>query len=324
VLRLTVDEQAWRTRVDALRAAVPALVPVVKGNGYGFGRVPLAQLAASWRPDEIAVGTVHELADVCAVVATDGMSIVSLTPAIHLPDTVPERAVLTVGNLEHVEVIRRGRVTGRVEVKLESSMHRHGTSAAGLAAVLEGLAAGNLDVHEFVLHLPLVSPSFTVERALDEVEQWLPQLDPAIPLSLSHIPAESFRALVDSHANRSFRLRAGTALWHGDKSGLRLSADVLDVRPIDAGQPVGYHQGPASTSGHLVMIGAGSAHGVVPLDGGLSPFHHAQVRLPLVEAPHMHTSMVLVPGRTPLPAVGEWVDVQRPLTSVAADAVEWR
>ena len=72
------------------------------------------------------------------------------------------------------------------------------------------------------------------------------------------------------------------------------------------------------------MVGAGSSHGIAPLPDGRSPFHHLRHRLALLEGPHMHTSMCFVPVDAPVPAVGDWVDVQRPLISVAADEVIWR
>ena len=67
--------------------------------------------------------------------------------------------------------------------------------------------------------------------------------------------------------------------------------------------------------GTLVMVGAGTAHGVHPLGDGRSPFHFARRRLDLVEPPHMHTSMVFVPAGDPAPRCGDIVDVQRPLIS---------
>ena len=76
--------------------------------------------------------------------------------------------------------------------------------------------------------------------------------------------------------------------------------------------------------GTLVMIGAGSAHGVHEHDGGRSPFHFARRRLPLLEPPHMHTSMAIVPDDEPAPKPGDWVDVQWPLIATTVDEVRWR
>jgi hypothetical protein len=72
------------------------------------------------------------------------------------------------------------------------------------------------------------------------------------------------------------------------------------------------------------MVGAGTAHGVHPLEDGRSPFHFARTRLALVEPPHMHTSMVFVPASERAPRPGDTVDVQRPLISTAVDEVRWR
>ena len=45
--------------------------------------------------------------------------------------------------------------------------------------------------------------------------------------SATSIPRRSLRC----PTTHSFRLRLGTLLWHGDKSTMQLTADVLDVRP---------------------------------------------------------------------------------------------
>jgi hypothetical protein len=108
---------------------------------------------------------------------------------------------------------------------------------------------------------------------------------------------------------------------------VRLTADVLDTHPVRAGEPVGYRHTPVPFDGTLVAIGGGTAAGIHPLDDTYplrhSPFHFARTRLELLESPHMHTSLVVVPAGAPCPAVGDRVDVQRPLTSTFVDEVEW-
>ena len=115
--------------------------------------------------------------------------------------------------------------------------------------------------------------------------------------------------------------RLGTALWHGDKSFLALRADVVEVRTVRARERAGYRLTDVRAAGTLVMVGAGTAHGVHPLPDGRSPFHFARRRLALLEPPHMHTSMVFVPAGDPIPAVGDEIDVQQPLTYVRVDRV---
>ena len=98
------------------------------------------------------------------------------------------------------------------------------------------------------------------------------------------------------------------------------------MQPVRSGERVGYRQVEVAGDGHLVMVTAGSAHGVqaLPADGDgptRSPFHFARRRLDLVEPPHMHTSMVFVPAGGPVPAVGDQIDVQHPLTRTLVDRI---
>ena len=131
------------------------------------------------------------------------------------------------------------------------------------------------------------------------MEKWLPLLPAGATLHVSHVDHHDLTTLATAHPSIAFRARVGTALWHGDKSPLRLRADVLDRRPVAAGDRVGYRLSAVPGAGSVVMVSGGTAHGVQPLPDGRSPFHFAQRRLALVEPPHMHTSMVFVPAGTP-------------------------
>jgi alanine racemase len=309
-VRLRVRTAEWRASVARVAASVPGLVPVVKGNGYGFGRVPLAELASELA-DTIAVGTVHELLDLPPGFGSD---VLVLTPLLDLPQGVdPARTVLTVGRPEHLAALTGW--GGRVVVKVESSMHRYGTD--DLPSMVASSVDAGLDVCGVALHLPLDDGS-TANR--DEVLARLGTIDPAHEVWLSHLSDEHYGSLPETHR---YRLRLGTRLWLGARQTLHLSADVLDVRPVEAGSTVGYRRIPAEHDGHLVMVGAGTANGVTPLPDGRSPFHFDRVRMPLHEPPHMHTSMCLVAAPDPCPPLGDWVDVQRPLTMTAIDDIDW-
>ena len=294
----------WRSHVASVVNTVDGLVPVVKGNGYGFGRVELAHLAAEFA-DTVAVGTVHELAGL-----PDELNVVVLTPTLAPPDTTA--AILTVGSDAHIAGLAGWR--GRVLVKLASSMQRYGR---GAELVAEARSSG-LDVVGVSIHPPLAGSAGDHAR---EIVERLDSIEPTLPVWISHLDPTTAATLPDSH---TYRLRLGTALWHGDKSFLHLDADVLDVRAVDEGRPAGYRQAPVAGDGHLVMIGAGTANGVAPLPDGRSPFHFERRRLALHEPPHMHTSMVFVPAGEPLPEVGRRVDLQRPLTTTTIDEYVWQ
>jgi len=300
---LTVRTASWRAHIARLASSVDGLVPVVKGNGYGFGRIALARLASEFC-DTVAVGTIHELDGL-----PDDLDTVVLTPTLAAPAST--RPILTVGSQAHIDALAGWR--GRVLVKLESSMHRYG----GAVDLVGTAKRRGLDVVGVSLHPPLAgSPS---DHA-GEIVQHLGEVDPDLTVWISHLDPSTYSSLPVTH---TYRLRLGTSLWHGDKAYLHLSADVLDVRGIGAGGRAGYHQSVVDGDGHLVMIGAGSANGITALPDGRSPFHFERDRLALHEAPHMHTSMVFVPDGATVPAVGERVDVQRPLTMTTVDAFEW-
>jgi alanine racemase len=310
-LRLTVDTEAWRRHVDTVARRNPGLVPVVKGNGYGFGRAELGTLAAALA-DTIAVGTVHELGDVPA-----GVVPVVLTPSHGPPDDVTP--ILTVGSLDHVAALSGW--AGRVLVKLASSVRRFGVVLDDLGAVTRAARSSGLDVAGFSIHPPLAG---TDDEHIDDIAAWLDVLQPDDEVWVSHLSTEGYRDLRDAWPGRRFRIRLGTALWHGDKRSLHLGADVLDVRPVRAGEHAGYRQQRVPHDGRLVVVGAGTAHGVRQLPDGRSPFHFARQRLDLLEPPHMHASMVLVPAGASGPRAGDVVDVQNPLISSYPDEVRWR
>jgi alanine racemase len=318
-LRLTVDEAPWRAHLQTVTTSVDGLVPVVKGNGYGFGRPRLADVAAGFTR-RIAVGTVHELHDV-AVDRFD--EVLVLTPVVTPPGALPGGAVPTVGNLAHVAALVAAGWHGPVSLKLASAMHRYGVEPDQLPALADAAVGAGLQPCRYLFHPPLLSVQHGETEVMAAVSAWLDHLDPALPLSVSHLGPAAFTALTRWHPDRCFELRLGTTLWHGDKSMLHLNADVLEVTPVRAGTAVGYRGVRIGVDGHLVMVGAGSAHGVAPLTDGRSPFHFARTRLELVEAPHMHTSMLIVADDEPCPQIGDRVDVQRPLITTFVDELEW-
>lgn len=302
---LTVDRTRWSAHLhhtlEQIRA-VATPVPVVKGNGYGFGRHALAEIAAD-ESTTICVGTIHELDGI-----PDSLTPVVLTPTLHGP--IPS-AILTVSNETHITPLAGS--AQRVIIKLASSMHRYG----GPSSLVQHALDNGLDVAGVAIHLPLIA---TDDERVAEVTALLDPIPTSIPAWLSHIDPSLIARLPDS---RTYLLRAGTTLWHGDRKALHLSTDVIDLRPIRAGQHAGYRQTEVIKDGHLVMVGAGSAHGVHPLADGRSPFHFNRRRIDMFELPHMHTTMLFIPQHTTPPAVGDTIDLQRPLTQTTVDEVIW-
>jgi alanine racemase len=314
-LRLNVDTISWKHHFHEIANSFGDLIPVVKGNGYGFGRSTLIQYAATLS-SEIAVGSVYEAHDVpknCVAIV--------LTPAgRELPESLPQTAVLTVGSLSHVENLRNNSWRGSVVVKLRSSMNRYGANKDELTAILAALKNAGLTQVGWSIHPPLDGePS----EHLAEIKNWMLQISADFPWFVSHIDPSGIKQLRQEFVKNKIRVRSGTALWLGDKSMTHLMADVLDIRSVNQGEIAGYRNIKITQDGAIAMVGAGTSHGVQLVGAELSPFHFNQQRLSLVEPSHMHTSMLFIPKGDKLPQVGDNIDVQQPLTRVYPDVISW-
>ena len=122
-LRLTVDRSAWLEHVQRVASVEPGIVPVIKGNGYGFGRRTLFEVAASIG-DTVCLGTVHEVHEV-----PSSLTALVLTPTPATPD-LPRNVMLTVASATQVETA----TTERVFLKLRSSVSRFGFAPGELHA----------------------------------------------------------------------------------------------------------------------------------------------------------------------------------------------
>ena len=317
-LRLTVNRQAWLDHVHTqavLLGNSQHLVPVVKGNGYGFGRPILIEQATQFST-EIAVGTVFEAHNITA-----SHTPIVLTPVGNeLPTSLPRNAVLVVGSIQHVNTLVSHGWSGRVIIKLRSSVQRFGVAGSDVASVVSAVNGAGFEQHGWSVHPPLDG---TATDHMQEIAQWLSIVPNNLPMYVSHVDADSLNALRAAHQQRNIIARSGTSLWLGDKSMLTLETDVLDVNHVDGGT-AGYRNTPISGSGLLVVVGCGSSHGVVTNAGDLSPFHFAKQRLTMLEPSHMHSTMLFVQDGVACPTMNDFVDVQQPLSRVFVDTISWK
>jgi len=199
-------------------------------------------------------------------------------------------------------------------------MNRYGADLSELSALAAAAQKGGLTQVGWSVHPPLDG---TAQSHATEISDIISSVDSDLPWFVSHVDAKNLADLRKKFANQKIRIRSGTQLWLGDKSMFELTADVLDARPVKSGAVVGYRNITLHQDGTLVMVGAGTAHGVQLVGAELSPFHFDSTRLSLVEPSHMHTSMVFVPANLSAPKPGDIVDVQQPLTRVYPDIISW-
>ncbi|MEO9322326.1 alanine racemase [Nocardioides sp. C4-1] len=344
-LTLTVDGPRWRSHLRAVADATPGLVPVVKGNGYGFTPGRLARRSEWLGVDTIAVGTYEELPEVAS--RFDG-SLLVLTPwRPWQPDLEPAlaaRVIHTIGRVDDVDALLTRQPGSRIVLELLTSMQRHGFSARGLWDAAEHLRGRRARLEGLALHLPLAQGSHLgeVRRLLnDAVGAGLDGLD---TVWVSHLTDTELATLRAQYADFTIRPRTGTGLWLGDRGALSVTATVLDVHAVDRGETFGYRGRSAPKSGHLLVVSGGTAHGIgleAPTGdssmkaraatlarGGLdavgfvrSPFSIDGKQRLFAEPPHMQASMLFLPSGARVPDVGETVDVRVRYTATHFDRI---
>lgn len=338
-LRLTIDAGRWRAHLGEFVDQVHGLVPVAKGNGYGFGLRTLAAEAGRLAPQALAVGIAQEVAEVRVGGWDD--DIVVLNPwrpsdpvATALLDD--PKVITTVSRAEDLRRIATAHPTARVVVEIETSMHRHGLRPRDLTQDDFGV----LWFEGWTIHLP-------AEGSLSEATE-LANAGIAArsgPVWVSHLSVDDYRNFAGAIGVPTY-LRVGTRLWLGDRGAYRTTATVLDVHPISKGEVLGYHGVAAPKNGFIVVASGGTAHGVamaapVPqrslkqrgvtvVEGvlnavgrTLSPYAIGGKKRSFAEPPHMHSSMIFVPGTDPLVQVGDEIPVTARMTTVSPDEIHW-
>lgn len=345
-LKLTVDGDRWRAHLRSVAQANPGLVPVTKGNGYGFTLGRLARKSAWLGVDTIAAGTYTELPELASRFPG---SLVVLTPwrpfVDDLDPALADRVIHTLGRVQDVEDLLDRQPRARFVLELRTSMLRHGFAARELweaserlrrrpGARLEGLA----------MHLPLAQGSHLgeVRRLLNDAVA--AGLDDLTTIWVSHLSAAELDVLRASYADFTIRPRVGTSLWLGDRDALHVTSTVLDVHPLERGDSFGYRARTAPKSGHLLVVSGGTAHGIgleAPTGdsslkaraatlarGGLdavgfvrSPFSIDNKQRLFAEPPHMQASMLFVPSGARVPAIGEEISVRVRYTTTSFDRI---
>jgi alanine racemase len=352
---LEVDAQRWHDHHDAMLSRVQGIVPVVKGNGYGFGRELLAGQCARLGVDAVAVGTDAEVASIRTSFDQDVLVLQPWRPDLAPATAADPRLIRTIAHLDAARALQGSGAPVVIEVL--TSMHRHGLDEHALSQlrasddVIDGL-----DVRGFALHLPID------QRALAGADEVTAAFDMLRRLGLtpdagtgtgsgtvwvSHLSKDDAAVVRARHPDVTLRPRIGTHLWLGDPGCAVAIATVLDVHRIRQGDRVGYRQNRVTHDGHLLVVSGGTTHGigleapkpmhgllprakVVALGGleamgrVLSPFIVAGKHRWFAEPPHMQVSLVLLPNGVEPPAIGDQVEVTVRMTTANFDSVVLR
>ena len=343
---LRLDGVRWREHLKTVADAAPGFVPVIKGNGYGYGLRRLAEESAQLGVDTVAVGTAREVAEVRDVFSGD---VVILHPwEVNNPLAAElardDRVITTVSRPDDLVRISEFDSHPRVLVELLTSMQRHGLRSDDLDRVPPLL--DRIRFEGWTIHLPL-----RAEGRYAEAERLARAALDNVPSTLwfSHLPAEETAALARQlgGAEREpvpVRLRMGTRLWLGDESSRQTTATVLDVHPIRRGERAGYRQRVCPADGWILVIAGGTSHGIgmeAPSSAttlrqraiaaatgsleaaglALSPYTINGKKRWFLEPPHMLSSLVFLPRKEKPPAIGDEVSVELRLTTATVDEI---
>ncbi|MEO7060396.1 MAG: alanine racemase, partial [Lapillicoccus sp.] len=324
------------------------IVPVVKGNGYGFGlEVLLAEavrLHGSAGVSQVAVGTYAEARLALELYPGDVLVLEPYRAVLHADlDHLGAGALIhnVVTEDDAIDLARRAGSHGRPRVVIEglSSMNRYGVPVADLGRLLDRVRADEgpaIDLVALSLHLPLG------DGHLAEVTRWVDEF-PSPRWYLSHTSPGELASLMTRYPAIDVRPRIGTALWLGDVGALSVRGHVLEARPVAAGDHAGYRQRKLR-DGTLIVVSGGTAHGVAleapsaastprqraiaVVEGVLeatgrvrSPFRIAGRAPWFVEPPHMQVSLLMLPPRATVPAIGDQVEIRVRHTTLHADEV---
>lgn len=333
-LTLTVDGDRWRAHLRATANRMPGLVPVAKGNGYGFTNASLARRAQWLGVDTVAVGTYRELDDVAS--RFDG-SLLVLTPwrpfSPEVPNGLESRVIHTLGRVSDLADLLERQPDARIVLERRTSMLRHGFDARELREATRHLArAPRARLEGVAFHLPLGSASH-----LSEVHRLMTDVVAAgltpTTIWVSHLSDDELKQLRTTYADFTIRPRVGTALWLGARDAFRVTSTVIDVHSVERGDVFGYRGRTAPKAGHIVIVTGGTAHGIglegptgelslkarasTIARGGLdavgfvrSPFIIDGKQRLFAEPPHMQASMLFLPSGSHVPAIGDLVGVR--------------
>ncbi len=330
-LTLTIDTTRWHDHLRALAERVPGIVPVAKGNGYGFGLRQLADETTRLGLRTLAVGTPAEAAEVKEYF--DGDIVILLPWEPNDPHAVEQardpRVIVTVSRLTDLEILANlGGDKPRVLVEVLTSMRRHGLPVEDLQAI--DMWKDFLAIEGWTIHLPMRGDNNNRVEADKLGRAALAVFD--APLWFSHLPTADYLAMAARLGEGKAHLRMGTTLWLGEPGALRTTATVLDVHPIKRGQRVGYWQRPAAADGYVVVVSGGTANGIgleAPTSAktlksravsfatgaleaagrALSPYTILGEKRWFAEPPHMQSSLVMLPAKVEPPNVGDELPV---------------
>ncbi len=331
-----IDLGAISRNVEILRDAVgPAeLMAVVKANGYGHGALPVAHAALAGGASWLGVVDTAEARELRA-----GGITVPILSWLHAPDddfSGAADAAIDVGvsSMNELERAARARVAN-VQLKIDTGLSRNGVPEAQWQRVCERakeLQDGPLVVRGIFSHLA----NAAAEDTAVQLARFATALSIAESAGLNpeivHIASTAGALRVPESRNNLVRIGIGiyglspfedaSSAQLGLTPALELSADVISVKRVQAGEGVSYgFQFRANADTTLALIPLGYADGIPRQASNLGPVMINGDRFQVAGTIAMDQFIVDV-GDTPV-SVGDRAIVFGDPRSGAPSATDW-
>lgn len=285
---LNVNANKFRTHLDNVvsqyQDAGAQVLPVIKGNGYGFGRITLADEVTKLNLGQVCVGTIWEAAEVLEnfsgqVVVLEPISSTDALAGGQWATLLEEHADRLIAVISTTDLDLAQKVgVKKVWCEALTSMNRFGLTPHQIAEVLKKLGK-QISVVGYSLHLPIVQPTISKltkfetanvnsnSNKVREVVGWISWLSEIaetssvpITVSVSHLTATELAQVKRERPEVNLQIRLGTSLWLGSPNALSVTGTVLAVHEIADNEKAGYQQN--SGGQKVVVVSGGTAHGV--------------------------------------------------------------
>ena len=253
-----VDLAAIEHNVRRIREAVaPAeVMAVVKADGYGHGAVPAARASLAAGARRLAVATVREAAQLRRAGVTAPVQILGVLLAGQEEYFLSLGAAATVSTRDEAQrlISAAGRTGSRVTIhlKLDTGMHRLGAPREEAQKLAELLAAERgVEFEGAMTHLAAAGsrPDYTAKQlaAFDDFVKWMrgkgicpPLLHAANSAALALFPESHYGMVRPGLAIYGIAAPPEISSKLDLHPAMRLAARVVNVKPLAAGEPVGY------------------------------------------------------------------------------------
>lgn len=295
---LTVDGAAFEKHLSStisdFKKSGAEVVPVIKGNGYGFTRRLLAKQAEKLNLKRITVGTVYELDQALTDFGNEIIVLEPFNPADaqavkyweHALSNGAHRVIAVIAGPYFAEASRAG--IKRAYLKGKTSTNRFGVSVTELSQIISS-DHHNIEIVGLSLHLPIAEPhqvnfaqlegsaqlnNRKTSNRIIEVASWLSSYvslasEHKLPihLSLSHVStkdvAQIFEIAKERNQKVSVEVRLGTSFWLGNQKALTVTGTVLEIHELtEDHQHIGYRQVDGHGNARLLIVSGGTSHGV--------------------------------------------------------------